>query len=614
MGVLLIDNHDSFTYNLAHLVFAACGQMPQVILAEDVTDTHLAGADRIIVSAGPGRPAEYPWFPNIFLDPPAPTLGICLGFQGLCEAYGAKLGTGRYPRHGEVTGGRMRYHSLEITDLPASLTATERDEDGTLLGVAHESLPLWGVQYHPESVGSTGGVELMRNFLSAPAQQIGVGLQSEAQTGHAPGEPAPYFASSVAPASPRPPAHPSAKPIPPSSAPVKVWCEKIDTDLPPEALFAANFLGQSYAAWLDSSDGSGWHYQCSGTPAASLERVLLPEADTTGVPCDFALGLVGYLTYEGKAHFINVDKCLAISPNGEVWALGYRPWQVNTAASPVSALALPDTPRTFRFNREQYLAKIAQAQEEIAKGNAYELCLTNSIRFPAPGNPYRYYLHLRSKYPAPFASFLRFGGRAVLSTSPERFLSLSSGGLLEAKPIKGTCPRGHTRAEDEALRADLATSVKDRAENLMICDLLRNDLGRVAVPGSVEVPVVCGIESFSYVHQMVSTIRARKRDDASALDCIRAAFPGGSMTGAPKERSMRILERLEKGHPRGVYSGAIGYISLSGAMDLSITIRTALIEGGHATYGCGGAITRLSNPQEEWEEILTKARPILGGI
>lgn len=610
----MIDNHDSFTYNLAHLVFAACGQMPQVILAEDVTDTHLAGADRIIVSAGPGRPAEYPWFPNIFLDPPAPTLGICLGFQGLCEAYGAKLGTGRYPRHGEVTGGRMRYHSLEITDLPASLTATERDEDGTLLGVAHESLPLWGVQYHPESVGSTGGVELMRNFLSAPAQQIGVGLQSEAQTGHAPGEPAPYFASSVAPASPRPPAHPSAKPIPPSSAPVKVWCEKIDTDLPPEALFAANFLGQSYAAWLDSSDGSGWHYQCSGTPAASLERVLLPEADTTGVPCDFALGLVGYLTYEGKAHFINVDKCLAISPNGEVWALGYRPWQVNTAASPVSALALPDTPRTFRFNREQYLAKIAQAQEEIAKGNAYELCLTNSIRFPAPGNPYRYYLHLRSKYPAPFASFLRFGGRAVLSTSPERFLSLSSGGLLEAKPIKGTCPRGHTRAEDEALRADLATSVKDRAENLMICDLLRNDLGRVAVPGSVEVPVVCGIESFSYVHQMVSTIRARKRDDASALDCIRAAFPGGSMTGAPKERSMRILERLEKGHPRGVYSGAIGYISLSGAMDLSITIRTALIEGGHATYGCGGAITRLSNPQEEWEEILTKARPILGGI
>ncbi len=610
----MIDNHDSFTYNLAHLVFAACGQMPQVILAEDVTDTHLAGADRIIVSAGPGRPAEYPWFPNIFLDPPAPTLGICLGFQGLCEAYGAKLGTARYPRHGEVTGGRMRYHSLEITDLPASLTATERDEDGTLLGVAHESLPLWGVQYHPESVGSTGGVELMRNFLSAPAQQIGVGLQSEAQTGHAPGEPAPYFASSVAPASPRPPAHPSAKPIPPSSAPVKVWCEKIDTDLPPEALFAANFLGQSYAAWLDSSDGSGWHYQCSGTPAASLERVLLPEADTTGVPCDFALGLVGYLTYEGKAHFINVDKCLAISPNGEVWALGYRPWQVNTAASPVSALALPDTPRTFRFNREQYLAKIAQAQEEIAKGNAYELCLTNSISFPAPGNPYRYYLHLRSKYPAPFASFLRFGGRAVLSTSPERFLSLSSGGLLEAKPIKGTCPRGHTRAEDEALRADLATSVKDRAENLMICDLLRNDLGRVAVPGSVEVPVVCGIESFSYVHQMVSTIRARKRDDASALDCIRAAFPGGSMTGAPKERSMRILERLEKGHPRGVYSGAIGYISLSGAMDLSITIRTALIEGGHATYGCGGAITRLSNPQEEWEEILTKARPILGGI
>ncbi|MDK6241177.1 aminodeoxychorismate synthase component I [Winkia sp. UMB10116] len=610
MGVLLIDNHDSFTYNLAHLVFAACGQMPQVVIAEDVTDIHLAAADRIIVSAGPGRPAEYPWFPGIFLDPPAPTLGICLGFQGLCEAYGAKLGTARYPRHGEVTGGRMRYHSLEITDLPACLTATEWDEDGTLLGVAHKSLPLWGVQYHPESVGSTGGVELMRNFLSASAQQVGAGLQGEAQTGHAPAGPASYPGSPATSDSPHPPATPG----PPSSAPVKVWYEKIDTDLLPEALFAANFLGQSHAAWLDSSDGSGWHYLCSGTPVPSLERAPLPEADTTGVPCAFALGMVGYLTYEGKAHFISVDKCLAISPNGEVWALGYEPWQVNTAASPVSALALPDTPRTFRFSREQYLAKIAQAQEEIAKGNAYELCLTNSISFPALGDPYRYYLHLRSKYPAPFASFLRFGGRAVLSTSPERFLSLSSSGVLEAKPIKGTRPRGHTPAEDEALRDDLATSVKDRAENLMICDLLRNDLGRVAVPGSVEVPVVCGIESFSYVHQMVSTIRARKRGDVSALDCIRAAFPGGSMTGAPKERSMRILERLEEGHLRGIYSGAIGYISLSGAMDLSITIRTALIEGGKASYGCGGAITRLSDPQEEWEEILTKARPILSEI
>ncbi|MDU5162849.1 MAG: aminodeoxychorismate/anthranilate synthase component II, partial [Winkia neuii] len=224
MGVLLIDNHDSFTYNLAHLVFAACGQMPQVVIAEDVTDTHLAAADRIIVSAGPGRPAEYPWFPGIFLDPPAPTLGICLGFQGLCEAYGAKLGTARYPRHGEVTGGRMRYHSLEITDLPACLTATEWDEDGTLLGVAHKSLPLWGVQYHPESVGSTGGVELMRNFLSASAQQVGAGLQGEAQTGHAPAGPASYPGSPATSDSPHPPATPG----PPSSAPVKVWYEKID--------------------------------------------------------------------------------------------------------------------------------------------------------------------------------------------------------------------------------------------------------------------------------------------------------------------------------------------------------------------------------------------------
>ena len=152
--------------------------------------------------------------------------------------------------------------------------------------------------------------------------------------------------------------------------------------------------------------------------------------------------------------------------------------------------------------------------------------------------------------------------------------------------------------------------MKDRAENLMICDLLRNDLGRVAVPGSVKVPVLCGIESFATVHQLVSTITAELLPGKTPVDALRAAFPGGSMTGAPKERSMDILAELE-GEPRGIYSGAIGYIDAAGTMDFSIVIRTIVVEGGVATYGTGGAITRLSDPEEEWEEILVKAKPIL---
>lgn len=218
-------------------------------------------------------------------------------------------------------------------------------------------------------------------------------------------------------------------------------------------------------------------------------------------------------------------------------------------------------------------------------------------------------ISLRRDHPAPFATGLRLSGTEVLSTSPERFLRLVDA-HLEAKPIKGTRPRGHSPQEDQELARDLATSVKDQAENLMICDLLRNDLGRVAVPGSVQVPVLCGVESFATVHQLVSTITAEFLPGKTPVDALRVAFPGGSMTGAPKERSMEILRELE-GEPRGIYSGAIGYVDAAGTMDFSIVIRTIVVEGGVATYGTGGAITRLSDPEEEWEEILVKAKPIL---
>lgn len=569
MRVLLIDNHDSFTYNLAHLVFQAAGVMPTVVHPEDLTAGHLGLSapaqnaqnqppDYIIISPGPGRPEEYPaWFPGIFAAPPAPILGVCLGFQGMCMAFGATLSRAKHPRHGEVTEGHMRYHSLAVTDLPPELEATEVAADGTLMAARHRSLPIRGVQYHPESIASSGGLELMREFL---------GVRT-------------------------------------------VWCEKLATTAPPEVLFQANFADAPYAAWLDSSDGSGWSYLCAGEAAVDLDALPHRPADTSAVPCDFALGWVGWVSYEGESQLVDVSKCLAISPTGEVWAMGYEPWTPATTCE-VAREPLPRGPRTLRFDHATYLAKIRACQEAIARGDSYELCLTNSLSFAFPADPLAVYNQLREEHPAPFASFLRLGDTAVLSTSPERFLRLNHD-VLEAKPIKGTRPRGATPAEDERLKKELAGSVKDRAENLMICDLLRNDVGRVAVPGSVTVPVVCGIESFATVHQMVSTIRAEKLPTATPVQCFRAAFPGGSMTGAPKKRSVELLRELEQEHPRGIYSGAIGYISLNGAMDWSIVIRTIVVEEGTATYGMGGAITRLSDPEEEWQEILVKAKPVL---
>jgi para-aminobenzoate synthetase len=202
---------------------------------------------------------------------------------------------------------------------------------------------------------------------------------------------------------------------------------------------------------------------------------------------------------------------------------------------------------------------------------------------------------------------VRFGDVAVLSSSPERFLRIGRDRWVEAKPIKGTSRRGGTPAEDVGLAERLRGDEKNRAENLMIADLLRNDLGSVCEIGTVHVPSLMQVETYETVHQLVTTVRGLLREDLGLLDCVRACFPPGSMTGAPKLRTMRIIDRLE-GEARGVYSGAIGYFGLGGGCDLSVAIRTIVLDGGRARIGAGGAIVTQSDPEEEYEEMLLKAR------
>jgi para-aminobenzoate synthetase len=374
-----------------------------------------------------------------------------------------------------------------------------------------------------------------------------------------------------------------------------------------------------------------------------LARRRLPDA---GLPSDFNLGYVGYLGYELKAdtgaaaphrspqpdagllfcdrgllidHATGQAWLLALSRDGDTGEAGRWLDQASALLRRAEAPSPPEPgePRPMaisaRHTDAEYADLIGRCHEEIRAGESYEICLTNMLSVPVSVDPFTTYQALRRRNPAPCSAYLRYPGFAVLSSSPERFLRVDRHGWAESKPIKGTRPRGATPEQDEILRADLTGSEKDRAENLMIIDLVRNDLGRVCRPGSVHVPKLFGLETYQTVHQLVSTVRGQLSEDVSAVGCVRATFPGGSMTGAPKLRTLEILDRLEGG-ARGVYSGAIGYFSLNGAADLNIVIRTMVVMPEQVTIGVGGAITILSDPAEEIEETWVKARALLDTV
>ena len=260
------------------------------------------------------------------------------------------------------------------------------------------------------------------------------------------------------------------------------------------------------------------------------------------------------------------------------------------------------------FRHDDYVRAVRRAKEYIAAGDIYQVNLSQRLSAPLTPPPLDLYRRLRGSNPSPFAAYFETPDGAVVSCSPERFLQVR-GREVETRPIKGTRPRGATAEEDARLAAELQASEKDRAENVMIVDLERNDIGRVCEFGSVHVPELFVLESYATVHHLVSTVRGRLRPHCTALDCLRACFPGGSITGAPKVRSMEIIEELEPTR-RGVYTGAIGYLCFSGDMDVNIVIRTTIVKDGTAYFQVGGGIVADSDPEAEYQETLDKGRAI----
>jgi len=682
LKTLLIDNYDSFTYNLFQLLAEANGEEPIVVRNDEASWEELVrlGFDNVVISPGPGRPDRAEDFgvcAEVIRRSAAPLLGVCIGHQGVGALHGAAVVPAPEPMHGRLSAvlhddspifagiprefQAVRYHSLCVEQpLPDDLRGIAWTSDGVLMAVEHRHRPLWGVQFHPESICTEHGRLLLENFRD-------LSMRGE-RRGHP--RPDKCRSNETGTLSIRPfegvPAAPSRR----------LLVRRLEAPVDAECAFVSLYGESENAFWLDSSrrdEGARFSFMGDdGGPLGATVRydvgagevrvkrgdqvelrsesifdylsrkLALPKPEGPELPFDFDCGFAGWLGYELKAEcgadaaqesplpdaafvfagrmiaFDHAERhtyllCLAEPGDGEE----AERWIADTAGRLATLPPVEDEPPIAAAGEgagephlarpcERYLEEIAECKRLLAEGETYEVCLTNAVLVDVTLDPLSLYRALRRVNPAPFSSYVRFAAAAVLSSSPERFLRLDRDRWAEAKPIKGTSRRGATPAEDVRLAERLRADEKNRAENLMIADLLRNDLGSVCQIGTVHVPELMHVETYETVHQLVTTVRGLLREELQPTDCIRACFPPGSMTGAPKLRTMRIIDELE-GAARGVYSGAIGYLGLGGGCDLSVAIRTIVLDGDSARIGAGGAIVMQSEPEDEYEEMLLKA-------
>jgi para-aminobenzoate synthetase len=695
VSTLLIDNYDSYTYNVFHLLAAVSGEEPIVVRNDVISWGALSrwDFDAIVLSPGPGRPERWHDFgvcADILRFSEVPVLGVCLGHQGLGHLLNGTVASAPIAMHGRLSGIRhdgsglfagipqgfsvVRYHSLAVLgDLGPAGRVTAWTDEGVVMALEHTRRPIWGVQFHPESIATDHGRRLLENFYTL-AREHNRSRPRRANRPRTPPRPAPAGASA-------------------GGSRLRLRVRSVEGEPRADVLFERLFGDREYAFWLDSADAptplSRRSFMGTTMGAHSrvieydVERQLLSthrdgertlahgsiferlrgelETHTVQAPEGLAPGLaggyVGYLGYECKAdcgspnvhrselpdavlmlanrvvaidHEAGRTQLLALcheAPDGEAerWleraeevvreTLGEAKAPPTTARRAAAVSGAHAPPVSFRSGRgrEQYLADIARCQAALSAGESYEVCLTDQIHADAAPEPLALYRELRRSNPAPFAAYLKLGELAVLSSSPERFLSLDRDRRVQARPIKGTAPRSCDPVRDAARRKELLGDEKTFAEHLMIVDLLRNDLGRVCEIDTVRVPQFMAVEPYATVHQLISTVTGVLERGRSPVECVRACFPGGSMTGAPKLRTMGIIDDIER-EARGVYSGALGYFGFDGSVDLSIVIRTIVMRPGATTIGAGGAIVMQSDAEEEFEEMLLKARAPMSAI
>lgn len=674
MKTLLIDNYDSFTYNLFQYLSEINNENTIVIKNDELSFDEICKLDfdNVVISPGPGTPKNKNDFgvcKEVIEKINVPILGICLGHQGIGSIFGSVVVNAHEVMHGRISKiyhndnllfqgmeqgfEAVRYHSLVLDGISEDIEKIAWCEDGTIMGIACKNRPIYGVQFHPESIKTQYGKKLLQNFKAIVDNYVSERWFEQEKR-------------------------------------FNFRVRELDLDVSSEDIFQFQYANGQNVIWLDTGkvvddfsrfsylgclegpfsyalyydvnktslkivkDDKEYHYNESifDFIERQLANVSVQGMDDVDYPFEFRCGFGGYFGYEMKKDcgyrtdfeseypdsvlyfldrlivFDHIEKkqyLVALTDEdteaeAEEWFDKTKEILNKCTLMEKREEAIEEEKGgrdsfSYRFDRdhEQYIKDIGECFKKIHDGESYEICLTNTIYCDIDVNPVKYYMHLRNLNPAPYGCYMKFDNVSILSTSIERFVKITRDGVAETRPMKGTCKRSSNPEMDEQLRVELENDEKNQSENLMICDLCRNDLGKVCKVGSVKVSRLMTVETYATVHQMTSTICGTLEKNVSCIDCIKSLFPGGSMTGAPKKRTLEIIDKLEH-KARGIYSGAIGYISLDGAVDLDIVIRTAVLTPGHVEIGVGGAITALSDAEEEYNEILLKGEALIRAL
>lgn len=653
MKTLLIDNYDSYIYNLYDLITKISKEEPIVIKNDEMTYNQILKLqfDNIVISSGPGSPKNKKDFgicEEIIKNIEKPIFAVSLGHQGIYTSYGGDVveldelihgrnsniyhnGSGLFKN---IKNGfsATRYHSLICKEENLKdINIDAKTKDGLIMAISHKTKPIWSVQFQPEAICTEYGEEILKNFFN---------MSLEYNENH------------------------------------KLYYSIIDKIYDSKEAYEKLHKFDNKILWLDSSkvleglsrftifglsSDKRDHYLKYNTETKIVEKIYnngkiekynediftyLKENQEKweideNLPFDFQLGYIGYLGYELKndcivenkhkykypdAYFRYIDRAVIIDHLEEkTYILSYKDdleWiesakillENKVLDKSLDDKSKKDYPKVnFVRDKKTYIEDMKKSKSLMKKGETYEVCLTNRLDIHDKIDPVEYYMILRDVSPGPYSALLNFPEISVACSSMERFIKINRQNIVETKPIKGTIRRGKDKEEDMKLIKELYTDKKTKSENLMIVDLLRNDLSKVCEVGSVNVSKLMDVETYSTLHQLVSTVSGKIHKEKDSFDVIKSCFPGGSMTGSPKKRTLEIIDELEN-VPRGVYSGSIGYISNNGTSDFNIVIRTALIEKDITTIGVGGAIIDLSDEEEEFDEILLKAKGILTAL